>query len=34
MFGVGIGSKFNPIKAQAIVDDEEEKTNSDDVIKA
>jgi hypothetical protein len=28
MFGVGLGSKFNPIKASAIVDDdEEEKTN-------
>jgi hypothetical protein len=29
MMGVGLGSKYNPIKAAAVVDDEEEKTNSD-----
>jgi hypothetical protein len=37
MFGVGLGSKFNPIKASAIVDDgdEEEKTNGDhNIIRA
>tara|TARA_B110000285_G_scaffold57599_1_gene65819 strand:- start:134 stop:319 length:186 start_codon:yes stop_codon:yes gene_type:complete len=30
MFGVGLGSKFNPIKASAVVDDgdEEEQINS------
>jgi hypothetical protein len=30
MFGVGLGSKFNPIKASAIVDDEEEEKTNDD----
>jgi len=35
MFGVGLGSKFNPIKASAVVDDEEEKTNDGhQIIKA
>ena len=30
MMGVGLGSKYNPIKAAAVVDDdEEEKTNAD-----
>jgi hypothetical protein len=36
MFGVGLGSKFNPIKASAIVDDEEEETinSASNIIRA